>query len=73
MDYAYVYHQMQLIHNNPIDSVRIGVDEQTPERVRKEIGSEKVMITVFWGAVRFWHIHALPHGKSMTTVKSCQA
>ncbi|KAA6379040.1 MAG: hypothetical protein EZS28_025432 [Streblomastix strix] len=54
--------------DNPADSIWIDVDEQTPERARKVIGSQKVMITVFWGADRIWHIHALPHGKSMTSV-----
>ncbi|KAA6397560.1 MAG: hypothetical protein EZS28_006915 [Streblomastix strix] len=54
--------------DNPADSVWIGIDEQTPERARKEIGSQKIMITVFWGADRIWHIHALPHEKSMTSV-----
>ncbi|KAA6403262.1 MAG: putative mariner transposase [Streblomastix strix] len=53
--------------NHPTDSVWIGVDEQTPERARKVIGSQKVMITVSWGADGIWHIHALPHGKSMTS------
>jgi hypothetical protein len=56
-------------YDNSSKKMWIEKGEEAPERISKDIGSRKILLTVFFNGQRVWHISFLPQGETMNSDK----